>query len=113
MNLCFRGEDTGRVESSCLSGRGQEAECFQDGWWWKLSYQVNLVLEGFFPWGLGAFFVYLLLCDKLLQNLGASNNNCVIISHNSVGQEFEQGTEGKFISIPCGACRRLGHPRCK
>lgn len=46
----------------------------------------GMILQAFLPQSLGAG--YLLLCNKLLQSLIALNN-CVIISQNSVSEEFE------------------------
>lgn len=65
------------------------------------------ILESFFPpQSLGASSSYLLLCNKLLQNLGASKNNHTTISHNSMSQKnLNRAQREYFIIAPCGACR--------
>lgn len=63
-------------------------------------------LEVSFHQGVGAFPGYLLLCNKLPQKSVALNTDCVVISHNSVSQEFEQGTEDNSYllhMVPAGA----------
>lgn len=50
-------------------------------------------------------FCFLLLYNKLPQKLVASNDDYVVMSHNSVGQEFKKGTESIVLAAPCGTCR--------